>query len=108
VPGVEFHRVRLEQSHTTEIRSASTNKAANVVEKMVLSIQAKNYGDAQAMEKLIDTIAAFPYFTNTLRRDQPVLLKDLLQRQVDPGNAANTFVFFTTECYYSDRVLKNE
>lgn len=117
VPGVEFHRLRLEQSHTTEIRPASgpmaggqmsTNKVTNVVEKMVLNIQAKNYGDAQAMEKLIDTIAAFPYFTNTLRLDQPVLLKDLLQRQVDPANAARTFVFFTTECYYSDRVLKNE
>lgn len=100
VPGIEFHRLRLDRSQTTD--------PTNVVEKMVLTIQAKNYGDAQTIDKLIENIAAFPYFTNTLRRDQPVLLKDLLSRQIDPATPGKTFLFFTTECYYSDRVLKNE
>jgi len=117
VPGIEFHRLRLERSQTTDVMPApnpvgggttSTNKVTNVVEKLVLTIQAKNYGDAQTIDKLIESIAAFPYFTNTLRRDQPVLLKDLLPRQIDPANPGKTFLFFTTECYYSDRVLKNE
>ena len=110
VPGIEFHRLRLERSQATDIvrGTTSTNKVTNVVEKMVLTIQAKNYGDAQTIDKLIESIMASPYFTNTLRRDQPVLLRDLLPRQIDPANASKTFLFFTTECYYSDRVLKNE
>jgi len=117
VPGIEFHRLRIEQTISNQVpvvavtpRSSrtSTNRITNIVEKTVLTIQAKNYGEPQAVDQLIEAIVAYPYFTNLLRSDQPVLLKDLQPRQVDPTDPNRTFVLFTTECFFADRAFQHE
>jgi type IV pilus assembly protein PilM len=116
-PDIEFHRLRIEQTllpQAQPVPSAraagpvSTNKTTNVVERIVLTIQAKNYGEPEAVDKWIEMITVEPYFTNHLRRDQPVLLKELQPRQVDPLAPSRTFSFFTTECIYSERLYKDE
>ena len=80
-----------------------------VTEKVVISIQGKNYGDPKQIDRLIEEIVRNPYFRERLRADQPpVLLKDMQPRQVDPGNPNRTFALFTIECYCTERVLKHE
>jgi hypothetical protein len=119
-PEIQFHRLKIDQtiavppapkpaSKTSKtVKSGATNSALGAVERTVLTIQAKNYGEAQSIDRFIESVSSFPFFTNVLRRDQPVLLKDLQQRQVDPADPAKSFVLFTTECVYSERVLKDD
>jgi hypothetical protein len=73
---------------------------------VVLSVQGKNYGDPKQIDRFIEEIVRNPYFKERLRADQPVLLKDLQPRQVDPGNPNRTFALFTIECYCAERTLK--
>jgi hypothetical protein len=117
---VEFHRLKMEQSYRTAPvprpagaakpagAPATTNVPMMTVERTVLSIQAKNYGEPEAVDRLIESIAGHADLTNRLRRDQPVLLKELLPRQVDPLDADRTFVYFTTECLFGERTFPNE
>ena len=81
-----------------------------VTEKVVLSVQGKNYGDIRdrRIDRLIEEIVRNPYFKERLRAELPVQLKDLEQRQVDPGDPNRSFELFTIECYFAERVLKNE
>jgi hypothetical protein len=120
LPDIQFHRLRIEQTVATAPASktaakparpgqaAATNATPPAVEKTLLIINAKNYGDAQAIDKFIDAIAGSSFFTNVLRREQPVLLKDLQNRQVDPAEPTQSFVFFTTECVFTERTLKDD
>jgi type IV pilus assembly protein PilM len=82
--------------------------APPVTEKILLSIQGKNYGDPKQIGRLIEEIARHPYFKDRLRADQPVLLKDLQPRQVDPNNPNRSFALFVIECYGAEKALKNE
>ncbi len=120
LPEIQFHRLKIEQTVVNPTAGkpgaipakvgagASRGPPPPTIEKTVLTIQAKNYGDAQAVDKFIETVSSFGFFTNLLRHDQPVLLKDLLPRQVDPADPGKSFVFFTTEHIYSERILKDE
>jgi len=71
-------------------------------------IQGKNYGDSKAIDRLVETIASHPHFKQNLRRTDPVLLRDLQPRQVDPADPNRAFQLFTIECIFSDRVFKDE
>ena len=74
----------------------------------MMTIQAKNYGDSQSIEKLIETIRADPLFAANLRREQPVLLKDVQPRQLDSSDPRRSFVFFTIECFFAERIIRDE
>jgi len=130
VGGIEFHKLAISQTIAKPAPVAlpaartpgptapsaanpagskpKTPPALPVTEKTVLSVQAKNYGDERQMWRLIEEIVQHPYFKERLRPDQPVLLKDLQPRQVDPGNPNRTFALFTIECYFAERTLKHE
>jgi len=109
VPDIQFHRLRIEQSITVETPPArETNQVAKVVERTLMTIQAKNYGDSQSIDKLIETVAGYPFLAENFRRDQPVLLRDVQPRQLDSSDTRRTFVFFTIECFFAERIIKDE
>ncbi|HKS37998.1 MAG TPA: hypothetical protein VJW76_12450, partial [Verrucomicrobiae bacterium] len=87
VPEIQFHELRIEQSVT---------------------IKAKTYGDSQSIDRLIESISTYPPFAGKLRRDQPVLLRDVQARQIDSSDPGRSFVFFTIECFFADRLIKDE
>jgi hypothetical protein len=124
VENVQFQRLRLDRALVKEpppgaarttgpTRRAAATKVAPekgtlVKEQITLSIQGRNYGDATDIDRLIETIARHPYFKEHLRSEQPVLLKDLQPRQVDPTDARRTFSLFVIDCVYRERVFKYE
>jgi len=111
VPEIQFHRLRIEQSISPETPpgpTRTTNQPLNAIERTVLTIQARNYGDSQAIDKLIETISLYPLFVENLRREQPVLLGDVQPRQLDSSDPNRGFVFFTIECFFAERIIKDE
>lgn len=111
VPEIHFHRLRIEQTITPETApgpTRATNQPQNAIERTVMTIQARNYGDSQSIDKLIETISANPFFAENLRREQPVLLGDVQPRQLDSSDSGRTFVFFTIECFFAERIIKDE
>ena len=117
VPNVQFHNLRIEQSVINDpgvaavIQNGVTvtpEKPGSATEKTRLVVEGKNFGDPKTIDKLVETISGHPYFKQYLRPTDPILLKDLPRRQVDPTDPNKAFQFFTIECIYSDRVYKNE
>jgi hypothetical protein len=117
VPNIQFHSLRIEQAVVSDpgARAVVENgvtltpeKPASATEKTLLVIQGKNYADSKAIDKLVETIASHPHFKQNLRRTDPVLLRDLQPRQVDPADPNRTFQLFTIECIFLDRVFKDE
>ena len=74
-------------------------------EKVSISLQAKNFGGPEEREKFIEKVASVPYFKQYLRKEEPVVLRSHLARQVDPLDPGKTFNLFTVECMYPDRVV---
>jgi len=74
-------------------------------EKVSILIQAKNFGGPEEREKFIEKIASLPYFQQALRKDEPIILRNHLARQVDPLDPGKTFNLFTIECVYPDKIV---
>ena len=108
VPEIQFHNIRVDQTLVADSAPVAEGKTPPVTEKTLLTIRGKNYGDPGSLDKLVETIAAHTYFKNNLRTVDPVLLKDLQPRQVDPTDPNKTFSQFTIECTFANRVLKDE
>ena len=113
VENIQFTHLTLQESEVTvEGKKAITEKNLTVprkpgytTEKVSLTVQAKNFGGAQDREKFIEKLISVPYFKETLRKDEPVVLRNHLARQVDPLDPAKTFNLFTIECIYPDRIV---
>lgn len=67
-------------------------------ETVRVSIQAKDYSDLSATDRLIDTIASNPYFKKRLPGANAVILKQRSSRQADTANPALSFALVTIEC----------
>ena len=109
---IQVVNVKLEQNLGRVDAVAATPrapaKAGQTREHMLLTITAKNFADTDTEEKFIERIASLPYFMNSLRKKDPVILKNRLPRQVDPLDPAKTFTLFTIECRYSERILGHD
>jgi Tfp pilus assembly PilM family ATPase len=88
-------------------RSAPAKKACSA-EKVVLTVQAKNFADPKSSDIFMDRVANHPYFQANLRKVDPVVLKSRTPRQVDPLNPNQVYTLFTIECLYPERVLAYE
>jgi type IV pilus assembly protein PilM len=111
VPNIQLHHIRFDQTLVTDTPAAAPaaeGEPPRVTERTLLTIRGKNYGDPRSLDKLVEAIAAHPYFKGKLRAVDPVLLKDLQPRQVDPTDPYKTFGQFTIECTFADRILKHE
>ena len=104
--------LKMEQTlvNADAIKASKTARAqpAQTREQILLTISAKNFSDSHAEEKFIESIVSLPYFKSSLRKKEPVLLKNRLLRQVDPLDPSRLFTLFTIECAYPERVLGHE
>jgi len=114
---IQFHRLKIEQNLATELavkpvveegKADVAGKPATVTEKVVLFIQGKDYDDPQAIDRLVQTIAEHAYFKGNLRHTDPVLLRELQPRQVDPSDPNKTMQLFGIECSFAERIFKDE
>jgi Tfp pilus assembly PilM family ATPase len=107
VVGLKMEQTLVQQD---AVKASKTTRAqpAQTKEQMLLTITAKNFADNHAEDKFIETIASLPYFKSSLRKKEPVLLKNRLLRQVDPLDPNRIFTLFTIECVYPERVLGYE
>jgi Tfp pilus assembly PilM family ATPase len=107
VVGLKMEQTLVQQD---AVKASKTTRAqpAQTKEQMLLTITAKNFADNHAEDKFIETIASLPYFKGSLRKKEPVLLKNRLLRQVDPLDPNRIFTLFTIECVYPERVLGYE
>lgn len=112
VDQIQVVGLKIEQNliHADAVRATPTARAkpAQTKEQILLTITAKNFADTEAEEKFIERIASVPYFKGSLRKKDPVLLKNRLPRQADPLDPAKTFTLFTLECRYPERVLGHD
>jgi Tfp pilus assembly PilM family ATPase len=112
VDEIQVVGLKMEQTlvNVDAVKASKTTRAqpAQTKEQIVLTITAKNFADNHAEDKFIESIASLPYFQVSLRKKEPVLLKNRLLRQVDPLDPARLFTLFTIECVYPERVLGNE
>ncbi|HKQ38551.1 MAG TPA: hypothetical protein VJ063_10770, partial [Verrucomicrobiae bacterium] len=99
VVNVESRKAIVEKNKTTP------RKPGYSTEKVSLLVQAKNFGGPEEREKFIEKIASVPYFKQYLRKDEPIILRNHLARQVDPLDPGKTFNLFTIECMYPDRIV---
>ena len=89
----------------TEKNRTVPRKPGTSTEKVSLLLQAKNFAGPEQREKFIEKIASVPYFQQHLRKEEPVILRNHMARQVDPLDPSKTFNLFTIECIYPDRVV---
>src|ERR1043166_3510702 len=84
VDGIQFMRlvINLDVSNTDPRQSTSKNSSS--LEKATLTIQARNFADLRIREQFIESLTSLPYFEMNLKKENPVLLKSSLPRQVDP------------------------
>ena len=114
VPDVQVYRVKLDQTIVKPPPPAPPKPGAKtpppkpppVIEKLTLTIQGKNYGETKQVDQFIDKIAGQRYFVERLRTNQPVILTEMLARQVDPAAPNRTLSLFTVECFFAGRPLK--
>lgn len=112
VDDIQVVGLKMEQTLVQQdaVKASKTARAqpAQTKEQMLLTITAKNFADNHSEDKFIETIASLPYFKSSLRKKEPVLLKNRLLRQVDPLDPNRIFTLFTIECVYPERVLGYE
>ena len=112
VDDIQVVGLKMEQNlvHVDAVKASQGVRAepAQTKEQIFLTITAKNFANNQAEDKFIEQLLSLPYFKNTLRKKEPVLLKNRLLRQVDPLDPTKTFTLFTIDCVYPERVLGHE
>ncbi len=116
VDDIQVVRITIEQTvvntetvpPTTADDKPVPGKPGYSTEKIILTIQAKNFGDSSNVDKFIENVAAYPYFRSNLRKVNPIILKNRLPPQVDPVDPAISFTMFTIECNYAERVLGHD
>ena len=80
-------------------------KPGAAVEKTVLQIEARDYGNPaeQNYNKFKAAIASFPYFQSRLpRKPEAVRLTSLSQPAADPSEPGRSFITFTLECQFPE------
>lgn len=83
-------------------------KRGHTLERLVLSVQAKNTGDAAAEDRFIEKNSSHPYFQQYLSTENPIVLRARVPRQVDPLDASKTFTLFTIDYVFQQRILGHE
>jgi hypothetical protein len=117
VPEIQFHRFEFERVVTRvepprrRARREEEDVAeepTKVVEYFVIRIQGKNYGDDSRIGMLFSALESDEQFGRWLDGSYPILLKEMVGRQVDPTNPTQSFARFGVECRFKERVFVYE
>ena len=79
-------------------------KPPAATEKIALTIVAKDFGSPPGLQvnQFKESIAAYPYFKEQLKRVDGVMLTELSAPQTDPTDASRPYVQFTLSCVYPE------
>jgi hypothetical protein len=103
---IELHRLRIERRAWTDTErgtNASSKPIQRSHEQYVMTIQGRNYGDAERMQALRQGILQHPYFKERLRPHKPLELDSRQRRQSDPLDPDREFSLFTLQCFFEER-----
>lgn len=106
VPGVQLTRLRVDQIYVSSDPKGyqtKTNSPATVTEKIVVSLDARDYSSdpGNQVNKFKDAISHQPYFHAELDKTNGVRLTNLSPPQAGPDGRPS--VMFTLQCTYPDR-----
>jgi hypothetical protein len=108
----EFERVvnRIEPARRRARRGeeSAPDEPTKVTEYFVVRIQGKNYGDERQIGLLFNALESDEQFGRWLDGSRPILLTQMVGRQVDPGNPTQSFARFGMECWFKERVFVYE
>jgi len=117
VEDVQVARLHIGQttSYTEEVKpdrdidgTLHPGQPAFTVEKITLSITAKDYGENPARENFIQSLGKDAFFRANLRSVNPIRLVDLLPRHVDASGSDQSYIPFTIECVFKERKVADE
>jgi hypothetical protein len=113
VDNVQVVRLRTEQSYVivdenkakARPADAKASKANSATEKVVITVEAidSNSPPGSQVSKFKETLAAVPWFHSNLQKTNGVLLNSLSAPQVG-AFGKNSFVTFTLNCYFPEKV----
>jgi hypothetical protein len=106
-PGVQFIRVKAKQNYIVDpapLDPKAPKKQRYSTEQFVLSIEARDYADAAALNhtKLMSEVGKAPAFHSRLKDDDAVVLKERGSLQPDPIDPARSFIRFIIECRFPE------
>jgi hypothetical protein len=109
-------KVSLETNDTRIVVAVEIIKPASATEKIMLTIEARDYSDVSGrrVDDFKSAITHLPYFKERLQttEGQGTRMKDRLFHQEfdpqDPVHPTKPFIPFTIECNYEERVRTNE
>jgi hypothetical protein len=114
VDKIQVVRIKTAQGIVAIPGSRASTNAQNVViparpsekvERVSMTIQARDFGDPPAADQFIENMAAEPYFKEHLRKVDPIRLKDRSPAQVTQTDPPRSYIPFTIECDYLERPL---
>jgi type IV pilus assembly protein PilM len=83
-------------------------KPATMTQRYILTLQAKDKGEPPATDEFIKALTELEWFSNNLRKVDPVRLKERGAEQVDPNDTSKTFILLTIECTFPDKVVQDD
>lgn len=116
VEHIRMIQVRIEEgvTHTAGTKESRVGekvipaKPATVTQRFTMTLQAKDTGNPPATDKFIKALTELPWFRDNLSLGQSVRLKERGAEQVDPTDPTRTFILFTVECLFPEKVTRDE
>lgn len=116
VTNIQVMQIRMDESFTLvpgtkEVRNGekvTPAKPATITQRPVLTLQAKDTGDPPAAYAFIQALNDSDWVKRSLRKNDPIRLKERGAEQLDPANPRQTFILLAIECYFPDRVTTDE
>jgi len=113
IGNIQVTRIKTSQSYalTDEVKpktddgKTTPGKPPTSTEKILLTITAKDFGSPPGLQvnPFKESIAAFPYFKEHLKRVDGVHLTELSSPQTDPAEPSKPFVILTLDCIYPEK-----
>ena len=114
IGNIQVTRIKTSQSYalTDEVKPKTSDdgkttpgKPPTSTEKILLTITAKDFGSPPGLQvnPFKESIAAFPYFKEHLKRVDGVHLTELSSPQTDPAEPSKPFVILTLDCIYPEK-----
>jgi type IV pilus assembly protein PilM len=112
VPDIQFHRFEFERvmnrvepprRRARRGEEGEPEEPTRVTEYFLVRIQGKNYGDEGRIGMLFSALESDEQFGQWLDGSYPILLREMVGRQVDPANPTQSFARFGIECRFKER-----
>jgi Tfp pilus assembly protein PilN len=100
VDGVQLVRVRAEQTFTLNDTGGKTNRPATVTERIVLSLDGRDFLLGDQVPRFKDGLAAYPYFADNLQKTNNVQLTSL---SAPMSEGTRSFRAFGLQLFFAEK-----